>query len=200
LKQWWTCPGGRRRDVRGWACVVSVVLGLAILLPGCSETGTETSSGSSDLPEQMTYDYRTTQTRGGVPEWELWGTTAERYPGRPEMRLTNVRMVFYKNGVKDAELTADTGEVDDETKNTVARGHVVVINEAGNVLKSEVLYWDNARQLIHTDQFVRFEDGDQVLTGTGLETDPNLTNLVILDQFSGEIPVESAPSGDEGKP
>jgi LPS export ABC transporter protein LptC len=162
---------------------------------GCSETGTEAPSGSSAMPEQMTYDYRTTQTRGGVLEWELWGTTAERYPGRSVMKLTGVRMVFYKGGEKDAELTAETGEVDDKTKNTVARGNVVVTNEEGAVLRSEVLHWDNARELIHTDKFVRFEDGDQVLTGYGLETDPNLTNLVILDDFAGEIPAEEGGDG-----
>lgn len=192
-------PGSRAR-VERW-----VRPGLAMLvawgwLVGCSETGTESTSDSSELPQQMTYDYRTTQTRGGVPEWELWGVTAERYPGRSAVRLTGVRMVFYKGGVKDAELTADAGEVDNKTKDTVARGNVVVTNESGSVLRSEVLYWDNDRQLIHTDQFVRFEDGDQVLTGYGLETDPNLTNLVIVKDFSGEIPVQSSNTGEGDRP
>ena len=140
----------------------------------------------------MTYNYRTTQTRAGVPEWELHGGTAERYPNQEALRLTDVRMVFYKDGVKDAELTAESGDVEDATKNTVARGNVVVVNAEGSRLTSDILYWDNAREIIHTDRYFRFEDGDQILTGIGLETDPNLSNLKVMEAVEGEIPPETA--------
>jgi LPS export ABC transporter protein LptC len=164
-------------------------------MAGCGQSEPETSPHPPDLPVQMTYNYRTTQTRGGVPEWELWGGTAERYPGRKSLHLTDVRMVFYEDGAKNAELTAESGEVEDDTKNTVARGNVVVVNAEGNRLTSEILYWDNARELIHTDQFFRFEDGDQVLTGIGLETDPDLSDLRVLQSVEGEITPEDGADG-----
>jgi len=161
---------------------------------GCGDADTNLPSPPNDVPQQITYDYHTTQTRGGIPQWELWGVTAERYPGQSTLQLQGVRMVFFKEGKKDAELTSSSGEIDEKTRDTTARGDVVVTTEDGRTLESEVLHWDAEKQLIHTDAFVRFTEGDQVLTGYGLRTDPNLTNLTLERQVQGEIPSESAAS------
>ena len=147
--------------------------------------------GEREGPEQVTYDYHTTQSKGGTPVGELWGESALRYAGETRRELEGVRMVFYRDGVKDAVLTSETGEIDETTQATVARGNVVVVSEDGRTLESEELYWDPERELIHTDVFVRFTDGDQVLTGYGMETDPDLTDLVILNQVKGEIYTET---------
>jgi LPS export ABC transporter protein LptC len=161
-------------------------------LSGCSEVEPPAQSDLSDVPVQTTYEYHTTQTQLGVPLWELWGSSAQRYIDDPLLHLTDVRMQFFREGVSDATLTSQSGEVDENTYDTVARGDVVVVTEDGRILRSEILYWDNARELIHTDQFVHFTDGDQVLTGYGLETDPNLTNLLILEQVSGSASADAA--------
>jgi LPS export ABC transporter protein LptC len=156
-----------------------------LLLAACTEVEPPAQQEVSDSPVQTTYEYHTTQTQAGVPVWELWGSSAQRFADDPLLHLSEVRMLFFREGDKDATLTSRSGEVDENSYDTVARGDVVVVTEDGRILRSEILYWDNARELIHTDQFVHFTDGDQVLTGYGLETDPNLTNLVILDQVSG---------------
>lgn len=184
-------PHARRPG--GWilACVL-----VAIGLTGCGDAEPGIPVSEREGPEQITYDYHTTQSQGGTPTWELWGESAMRYAGEARRELEVVRMVFYRDGEQDAVLTSERGEINEETQATVARGNVVVVSEDGRTLESEVLYWDPERQLIHTDAFVRFTDGDQVLTGYGMETDPDLTNLVILRQVKGEIYTESESEGE----
>jgi len=172
-----------------------LLLGACLFFGGCGESSPEHEPLPPDLPVQVTYDYHTTQTKGGVLEWELWGETAERYPGNSMLSLHGVRMIFYREGERDAVLTSDSGEIDEKTQQTVARGNVVVISADGKRLESEILYWDPQRRLIHTEAFVRFVDGDQVLTGYGMETDPNLTTLVLRENVSGEFGEDGREQG-----
>ena len=122
----------------------------------------------------------------------MFGATAESFPGVDDVRLSTVRMIFYKDGVRDAELTSLLGSINEKTQNTLAEGNVVIVTETGRTLESDILYWNTETQKIHTDAIVRFTDGDQVLTGYGMETDPNLSDLVIFRQVEGEIKDENA--------
>jgi len=154
-------------------------------LLGCADREPGTQEAPNDVPTQITYEYQTTQTQAGVKQWELWGESAERFADDPTLNLNVVRMIFYEEGLPHAELTSNSGRVDEGSYDTVAIGDVVLVTEDGRTLKSEILYWDNARELIHTDAFVHFTDGDKILTGYGLETDPNLTKLVLKEQVQG---------------
>jgi LPS export ABC transporter protein LptC len=173
-----------------WTCLLALAV-----LSGCEQEVPESPPGIDDYPAQQTSDYLTRHSRAGVPVWELRGDVAERYPDRPILYLSGVHMVFYRDGVRDGVLTAKTAEMDERTEATITRGDVVVVTEEGRRLESEVLLWDPSRSLIHTDAFVRFTDGDQVLTGYGLETDPDLTNVLIKSQVEGAFEDENAAPG-----
>jgi lipopolysaccharide export system protein LptC len=74
-----------------------------------------------------------------------------------------------------------------------------VVNQDGDQLESEVLHWNPNEQLIHTEEFVRFTRGDQILTGYGMDTDPDLTNVNIHRQFEGDLPANQEPVDGEGR-
>ena len=76
-----------------------------------------------------------------------------------------------------------------------ATDRYLAFNPRGQVLESEVLHWDNQRQRIHTDEFVKLTEGDQILTGYGLETDPDLTDLTLRERVEGDLPTEN-PNGE----
>lgn len=178
-------------------------IGLAVSLCGlvaCGDTGdVDTPAAGAGYPEQETEAYHTRQTRAGVAVWELWGDRAESYPGDETMQLQGVRMHFYQEGERAAVLTAESAEVDQQTEFTTARGNVVLVNREGDRLESEVLHWDPHKRLIHTEEFVRFTSGDQILTGYGMDTDPDLTNVHIHRQFEGDLPANQPPPGAEGR-
>ncbi len=166
----------------------------------CDDGGDiELPSAGEGYPEQETEAYHTRQTRAGVPVWELWGDRAESYPGEDTMLLHGVRMHFYQDGEQAAVLTAESAVVDQQTEFTTARGDVVVINKDGDRLESEVLNWDPARRSIETEEFVEFTRGDQILTGYGMDTDPELTNVRIHRQFQGDLPATGVSDQGEGR-
>ena len=49
------------------------------------------------------------------------------------------------------------------------------INEAGEKLETELLFWDQKKELIYTDRFVKITTEDQIVQGYGLESDPRLS-------------------------
>ena len=184
-------PRTHRRGLSAaWPWLVLLVLTAC----GRQEPDPVPPEGGGDFPAQRTFDYSTRHSRDAVPVWELFGDIAEQYEGSDDLILTGVRMVFYRDGALDAVLTSRSGEIDQVTEATTARGNVVT--EDGRRLESEVLHWDPEREMIHTEEFVRFTEGDQVLTGYGLETDPDLANVLIKRQVRGTSADGSPPSDD----
>jgi hypothetical protein len=46
-------------------------------------------------------------------------------------------------------------------------------------LETELLYWDQPKNLIYSDRFVKITNEDQIVMGTGFESDPKLTKRKI---------------------
>jgi LPS export ABC transporter protein LptC len=152
-----------------------------------------------DSPLQTIYGYHTVETHMGQVQWELFGEKAERYSGEEDLYLIGVRMLFYEDGLLSATLTSQRGRVNEATHDMTAKGEVEIVTEDDRTLRSEILHWDNERQLIHTAEYFRATDAGQVLTGIGLETDPKMTDLVIMRQVEGDAPDPSSSSDGGGK-
>ena len=57
--------------------------------------------------------------------------------------------------------------------------YVVLVNVKGDTLRTELLNWDESKQLIYTDQFVRITTPDEIITGTGFESNAEFTKYKI---------------------
>ncbi len=55
-------------------------------------------------------------------------------------------------------------------------------------LETEELNWDEQREMIYTNKFVVLTQPDYIITGYGLESDPNFSNARVLE-VDGRIPV-----------
>jgi LPS export ABC transporter protein LptC len=60
------------------------------------------------------------------------------------------------------------------------RDSVVVINEKDEKLETELLFWNQEKNRIYTDRFVKLTSEDQVTQGIGFESDSHLINRKIL--------------------
>jgi LPS export ABC transporter protein LptC len=60
------------------------------------------------------------------------------------------------------------------------RDSVVVINENNEKLETEVLFWNQEKDLIYTDRFVKMTSNDEVIQGIGFESDSHLIKRKIL--------------------
>lgn len=59
------------------------------------------------------------------------------------------------------------------------RDSVVVVNEDQEKLETELLYWYQQKDLIVTDRFVKITTKEQIVQGTGFESDSRLTKRKI---------------------
>ncbi len=70
------------------------------------------------------------------------------------------------------------------------RDSVVAVNTEGDILETELLFWSEPRESVWSDRFVRITGKDQIIMGTGFESDPRLTKWKIKN-VSATIYVEN---------
>ncbi len=81
-----------------------------------------------------------------------------------------IKAEFYNDeGQKESYLTADKGISYQTKKITEVTQNVVVKNNKGERLNTEKLIWDQKKQIIYTDKFVKITTPTEVLTGEGME-------------------------------
>ena len=90
-----------------------------------------------------------------------------------------------------SSISASYGKHYDKKNLWEARQNVIAVSEAGDTLKTELLYYDEDKELIYSDQFVKFIQKDRIITGTGFESDLQMKNSSIKNiQGDFEIEVE----------
>jgi LPS export ABC transporter protein LptC len=164
---------------------------------GCG-TGDETVSERSagPHPEQQFYDYRLIESKDGVKQWLLESDTMQKFAGEQEVHLVTVRMKFYRDGAFFSTLIADSGRANLTTKNLFAWGNVEVTTHDGRRLETSELHYDNERGIIHNDVFDRMTQGEDVVTGIGLEATPDLDYIEIRQRVQGEVGDDTAAGSE----
>ena len=56
---------------------------------------------------------------------------------------------------------------------------IVAINEQNYKLETELLFWDQEKDLIYTDRFVKITSEDEIVMGTGFDSDSRFSNWTI---------------------
>ncbi|HPI19808.1 MAG TPA: LPS export ABC transporter periplasmic protein LptC [Candidatus Kapabacteria bacterium] len=95
----------------------------------------------------------------------------------------NVKADFFSQKTKQrvSWLTSDSAEVDDNTKDMLAKGNVVVVSDSNNTrLETTILHWDNKTQKLYSTEFVNITSPQENIKGWGFESDINLSNYRIF--------------------
>lgn len=106
---------------------------------------------------------------------------------------SGIKVLFY-DGHKEpiASVTAKYAKFTDNKNLWELQDSVLAINEAGERLETELLFWDQKKDLIYTDRFVKITTEDQIVQGYGLESDPRLSKRRIKN-LSATIYIKDAP-------
>jgi len=160
-----------------WVFTLFIILGLS----SCGKEKLEKPkvSGRKSFPEQAIENFTLTHTSQGEKKWELEADRAEIYKREGKTIVQKLKIKFYDQGKITSVLIAREGELHSQSGDMEVRGDVVVTSEEGTTLKTESLKWDANRNKIVTDDLVRQEKGDTIITGQGLESDPELEKVVI---------------------
>lgn len=171
--------------------MILLVLGLTIL--GCEEKikpSVLPGIDSESLPQQESWNSKIVLSDSGRVKAMIYATYVRVYQSPAETHLLNgMKVHFYgEDGKESSVLTAQSGKVDENTKNLEATGNVVVVSSDSTTLRTEKLYWDNKRQVVHTTEFVRIDSPKERLQGYGFESDQHLRRYRIF-KVSGESAV-----------
>lgn len=164
-------PSAAARGRSAWALVLC-----GLLLAGCSGGKRASPVGAGgELPDQEVTDFVLTETDQGRPQWTLYARYAATYQAKNLVVSRDIRVDFFNDKAeRSSELTARTGEIQQQTRDMTARGHVVLQTTEGARMTTEELHFSNERQLITSDKLVRLEHDGDILEGTGFSSDPDL--------------------------
>jgi len=152
------------------------------IFSGCGKEKPESSIVSGEKPsaEQAIENFTLTHTSKGEKEWELEADRAEIFKGEGKTIVQKLKIRFYDQGKIASILTAREGELHSSSGDMKVKGDVVVTSpEERTTLKTESLRWDAKRRKIISDDLVRQEKDDTVITGEGLEADPDFEKVII---------------------
>lgn len=137
---------------------------------------------STALPSQESWNSTITFSDSGIVKAILKAGHLASYESSKMTFLDQgVHVDFFdERGRHSSVLTSESGTVDENTDNLVATGNVVITSDSGVVVRTEKLTWDNNRQLIVSDEFVRVTTPKETLQGRGFEADQNLRNYKIF--------------------
>jgi LPS export ABC transporter protein LptC len=168
---------------------------LPLALWGCSTRQSSGPVGSTgDLPDQEVRNFVLTETDQGTPEWKLYARYAAMYDARNNIVARGVRVDFFDaQGNKTSELSAREGEIDQQSRDMIARGNVVLQTTDGTRMSTEELRFVNRTQKVRSELAVRVERAGDVLTGVGFESDPELKHY----EFKSKVHAQVRPRAGE---
>ncbi len=170
------------KDIR----IAVLVLGTAILFYACQNNEIDkiqAFSSPEELPILETKNFVTLMSDSGLirnslraPVLLQFDNGGKSYYEFPEgMEL--VKFDEHQNII--SSITADYAKQFVKEKKWEAKNNVVVTNERGDSLKTEVLTWEEKTEKIYTEEFVKIIRDNQIITGVGLTSDQNMLNWKI---------------------
>ena len=112
-----------------------------------------------------------------APLLNRYSDSQDPYSDFPE----GIKVLFY-DGQDNPTSTLEAGSAryDDNKKLwELLKGNVVAVNPEKDRLETEVLFWDENKDLVYTDRFVKITSIDQIVMGTGLESNVRFTSWII---------------------
>lgn len=93
---------------------------------------------------------------------------------------SGIKVDFYEGKEKPVgTVYSRYAKYTDKKKLWELKDSVVVVNESNDKLETEQLFWDQEKDLIYTDRFIKITNEDQTVMGTGFESDHRLTKRKI---------------------
>lgn len=100
-----------------------------------------------------------------------------------------IEVRFFSDGKIESTMTANYATAQEGNKLMVARNNVIVVNNKGETLNTEELIWDEEKEIIYSNTFVKISTQDEIIMGTGMTANQNFSNYVIKN-ISGVIKVK----------
>lgn len=159
-----------------------------LLLFGCGGDEEVGFGRSRTRADQEVDGFTLTQTREGERVWSISAKHALVYEDADRVEMMTLRVDFFDGaGEIRSTLTADEGILARRTNDMEVLGNVVVYAADGTILTTERLTWDERKGKVESDRPVRVTKGKDVMTGVGVEADPDLKNIRVKSDFKAFV-------------
>lgn len=155
----------------------------------------ETLTREDKTPVESGYNIKIVYSSHSQIRMILEAPRMERYEGEePYLELPEgVSVVFYDSLENVNSTMSANYAISYEHKELLeARNDVVVVNELNEQLNTELLIWDQQKEIIYSDKFVKITTEDEVLYGDGFEADERFSQWVIKKP-RGTFSIDTAP-------
>ncbi len=180
----------------GFLRLGALALAFLLLLAGCQ--GNDDAAPKNPIlytgPIVESTDVVTLFSDSARIKFQLQAPLEQKYEQGDMWYRRGVLLTFYdRAGRVQNTLRGKTGHFDKAKNLYHVKGHVQVKSTVKKQdLDTEELFYDQNKQRIYTDQFVRIETATEVLTGTGLTANQDFSRYTILHP-SGTFERTDAP-------
>lgn len=143
-------------------------------------------------PSATGKDFNTVLNDSGKVQLIMSGPILEQYENidYPYTEFKQgIKVVIY-NGKPTVQglVTCKYAKYNKTTNIWELKDSVVVMNEKNEKLETEVLNWNQTKDLIYTDRFVKITTSELISQGIGFESDSHM-NVYHIKKVSAEIPI-----------
>ena len=141
-------------------------------------------------PDQVVENGEHVITAQGVKKAVLVAEQLYFYNEQGKVYGDTIQVSFFDEaGAFQSMLTAEQGEMSQHSDDMIARGTVVVRGSSSRITTEE-LHYDPQRNLVTSDKPTEIFQAGNVIRGSGVESDPALTNIRIR---GGSAVIRSEP-------
>ncbi|MFP4620427.1 MAG: LPS export ABC transporter periplasmic protein LptC [Bacteroidales bacterium] len=165
--------------------IIPLLCGIIVFFSSC-ENGIEKvrmMSQENNFPDQSMTNAVIKHTSEGRLKVKVTSPEINRYTSVEEPHTIfphGLNVQFYDSTLTvESRITANYAIYHEEDDRWEAKNNVVAINSEGDTLNTEYLIWNQDKEKIHTDRYVRITNESGIIHGKGFEANQNFTNWSI---------------------
>lgn len=164
--------------------IFGILLMVAVAACNTDEATQQVMNERVNLPLETGKNIYVTYTDSGFTKAKLFAPLLERYANDERQETVmqkGITAYFYrKDNVVESFLKAKYAIRYDRDKKMIARNDVVLVSRKGDTLNTEELIWDEVKQKIYSEKFVRITTKDEIIMGDGFESNTEFTKYKIF--------------------
>lgn len=173
-----------------------MLLAITLYITSCAPNSAEDLKAveqNENTPSLKIYDLTSLISDSGVvkykistPEMMQYDLKVEQYTEFPKgIQITSLE----KDGKMNADIKGDYAKFLKKKELWELRNNVQAVNFEGNLINTELLFWDMSKHRIYSDKFIKITTKKQIITGVGFESNEDFSKYTI-QQINGIIELE----------
>jgi LPS export ABC transporter protein LptC len=157
---------------------------ITFLIGACENDIQEVNSltTKNNLPADQATDFELIYSDSGKIKMKLTAPISERFTGeKPYLEFKKgVLVIFFDSLMKEESRISAQYAIQKETENIIeGRNNVEIVNQKGEKLNTEQLFWNKNTKMIYTEKFVKITTKDEIIMGNGMEADQHFRKYKI---------------------